>query len=447
MYFLKISLTAAFLAVLLFSPAVFAASRVVSITIENPDGPLKSSKAIFAIPFGLAPINLTEKMIWNVEARELTINLGPFASKEAKAVSFSVDGESGRYLLSGKILGVWPATALQPEENFQETIETFEVSIGEAITPGLGDFLSNLRSIPELTELADNVTKPAAVVLGGIGAGAILNSAFTASAEFAAGLSKFFSYIGFGFLRLKRRKPWGKVFNHLTGQPVEGAIVKVLDAQFKKVKETQITDSQGRFGFLVSPGEYFLKISKRGFAEKETPPIKVAGHNQVINIEAALEPLQSDVPAKSYRAIKMLRFWANALQKLSPWILALGVILSVFTAALAPSLLSYIVLGIYAALIILKIIFREVFFKSFGWILDKSTDKPVPLSVVRLFEKNKNWLLATRVTDQDGRFNFLIGPGDYYVTAAKEGYKPFQSAPTHFTKHGLISYDIKLEKQ
>lgn len=405
------------------------------------------TRVVFLIPFGAAPADLSSNATWNETNRELTISLGEFTPKETKTVNFVLSGPAGPYLLSGNVSGRWPATNLQPEEKFEQSIESFQVILGGALPEGvLNRFLENLRSIPEAVDFAKNIGIPASIVLGVSSIGAVVNTAVSASAEFAAALSKFFSYLGLGFLRIRKRKPWGRVYNHLTGRPIDGAIVKVLDAKFKKVKETQITDSDGRFGFLVRPGEYYLKISRRGFNEKETQVIKVLGPAQTINVEVALEALQISLPARSYKILKLVRFLLNLLDRLSPWILAVGVILSVVTVILAPSVLAYVVLGIYALLIILKIIFREVFFKSFGWVLDRAGEQPLSLSVVRLFDAKKNWLLGTRVTGEDGRFNFLIGPGDYYVTAVKDGYKPFQSASTHFTKSGLISYDIKLEK-
>lgn len=423
-----------------------AETRAVSVTIENPDGPLSESQVTFFIPFDLKPIDLTSNAFFSESTRELKINLGSFADKESKEVRFTLEGPSGRYLLSGKVNGKWPANNSRPEEVFEETISSFAVFLGGEPKGNLFDFLNNLRGIPELVQLADKVTKPGAIVLGAAGLGTIINSAVSASASFAAALSKFFSYLGLGFLRIRRKKPWGRVYNHLTGKPIQGAIVRIIDAQFKKVKETQITDAEGRFGFLVSPGEYYLKVSNRGFTDKDTEMMKVFGPAQTLNLEIALEPLKGELKPASYRALKLLHFFADLAARISPWVLAIGTILSIFNLMLTPGTLSYVIAGLYALLIILKTILHENFFKSFGWILDKNTNQPLSLSVVRIFDTNKNWLLGTRVTDENGRFNFLIGPGDYYLTASKEGYKPFQSASAHFTKAGLISYDIKLEK-
>lgn len=445
-HFSAILLISALFSLILISP-VESESRTVSVTIANPDGPLVNSQVTFYIPFGLAPVNLSENMTWNESSRELLINLGGFEALESKIVTITLDGPAGRYLVNGKVTGRWPATQNLPEEAFEELIDNFPVTLGSVSAPTVGDFFRDLRSIPELVQFSENVAKPASAVLAVGGVGAVVNSAASASASFAAGMSKFFSYLGLGFLRFRKRKPWGRVYNHLTGKPIEGATVKVIDARFKKIKETQVTDSEGRFGFLISPGEYYLRISRNGFMEKETQVVKVLGPVQALNLEIPLEPLQEILPQKSYKILKITHALLDALNKISPWILAIGAILSIVSILLTPSVLSYIVAGLYGALIILKIILHKRFFKSFGWVLEKEAEKTVDLAVVRIFDANKNWLLGTRVTDHDGRFNFLIGPGDYYVTAAKEGYKPFQSATTHFTKHGLISYDIKLEKQ
>ncbi len=426
---------------------VSADSKGVTLNIQNPGDQLSDARVVFFIPFGATPTGLSLNALWNESARELVIDLGVFGPKETKAVSFTLDGPPGPYLLSGKVSGRWPATNLQPEEKFEQTIEGFRVVLGGGLPEGVLDqFLEDLRSIPEAVNFAKNVAIPAAVVLGASSVGAVVNTALSASAELAFALSKFFSYLGLGFLRIRERKPWGRIYNHLTSRPIEGAAVKILDAKFKKVKETQITDSDGRFGFLVRPGEYYIKVSKSGFADKETQVLKVLGPVQTINVEIALESLQSSLTPKSYKLLKLGRFLLDLFNRLSPWLLAIGAVLSILTIVLAPSVLAYIVLGVYALMIILKIVFREVFFKSFGWVLDRASEQPLSLSVIRLFDAKKNWLLGTRVTGEDGRFNFLIGPGDYYVTAVKEGYKPFQSASTHFTKSGLISYDIKLEK-
>lgn len=443
----KVFLLLTVLALVLLANPAFADSKGVTLNIQNPGGLLLDGKVVFFIPFGATPVGLSENAVWNETSRELTISLGSFAAQEIKTVNFTLDGPAGPYLLSGKVSGRWPATSVQPEEAFNQTIESFRVVLGNELPRGILDnFLDNLRSIPEAVNFAKNVAVPAAITLGAAGVGAMVNTALSASAELAVALSKFLSYLGLGFLRIRKRKPWGRVYNHLTGRPIEGAIVKVLDAKFKKVKETQITDSEGRFGFLVRPGEYYLKISRAGFTDKETQVIKVLGAIQTLNIEIAMESLQAVLPSKSYNILRIVRFFLNLLDRLSPWILALGSILSIITVLIAPSVLAYVVLGVYVLLIILKLVFHEVFFKSFGWVLDRVGEKPLPLAVVRLFDAKKNWLLGTRVTGEDGRFNFLIGPGDYYVTAVKESYKPFQSAATHFNKSGLISYDIKLEK-
>ncbi|RJR31582.1 hypothetical protein C4569_01330 [Candidatus Parcubacteria bacterium] len=66
-----------------------------------------------------------------------------------------------------------------------------------------------------------------------------------------------------------------------------------------------------------------------------------------------------------------------------------------------------------------------------GVVYDSKTKLPVPLAVVRMFNASTDKLLESKVTDQAGRFNFLPGPGNYYLTVTKDNYA-FPSADRNF---------------
>lgn len=57
-----------------------------------------------------------------------------------------------------------------------------------------------------------------------------------------------------------------------------------------------------------------------------------------------------------------------------------------------------------------------------GVIFNAATDEPVGGALVRLFESENYKLIATHVTDDHGRYGFLVKPGRYYVTVTKFGY-------------------------
>ncbi len=437
-------------------------SQVLALSIVNPDGPMSQVKVVFNVPLGFTPTDLGSGAGWDNFSRQLTVNLGVMAPGETRPVSVALSAPPGAYTITGKTFGFWDSVAKPFSADIVPIVLVFK-----APTSSLSGFSRQVANIPptarqgtfvedlanqigvsnQVIQVAQTISLPIAVGLGGLGIISLLTSAYTASASFAAAFSRIASYIGFGLFRLKKRKPWGRVVNHLTDRPIQGATVKILDSAFKKVKETQTTDHDGRFGFLVSPGEYFIGVSRAGFGEYETKTFRITGPDQALNLEISLEPLKTTLADYAVRAVRVWHRRDWLLAKLNPVILILGVLSAAISALLSPSALNYVILGLYGGLIVVNIILAAILVRSYGRVLSKVGSDPVALAVVRLFDSKENWLLGTHVTDQLGRFNFLIEPGSYYLTVAKDSYAAYQSAPTHFSRSSMIKYDIKLDRQ
>ncbi len=84
----------------------------------------------------------------------------------------------------------------------------------------------------------------------------------------------------------------GKVLDKESKKPVGLAIVRL----FKKINKktvllgTKITDLHGQFFFLVDPGVYFVTVTKKGYKEYKSFPIRYHGfHKSILNIEAKIE--------------------------------------------------------------------------------------------------------------------------------------------------------------
>lgn len=60
---------------------------------------------------------------------------------------------------------------------------------------------------------------------------------------------------------------------------------------------------------------------------------------------------------------------------------------------------------------------------SWGIVFDSTTKNPIRGAIIRVFNKIYNKLLQTLVTDDRGRFNFLVNPGQYFITVLKPGYQ------------------------
>ncbi len=434
-------------ALLIVPVSAFAATKVISINIANPDGPLSSSKVNFAVPFGLTPINLTDSMKWDSSSRRLEINLGAFGDKESKTAVFAIEGELGSYLLSGEISGVWPKIGALPEESFKGTIDPFAVMIEpNGRQSSVLEFLDNLRRDTRITGPIQKIVQPISVTLGAIGTVAAAANAFMTSPALLAEFSRLLSLLGFGMFRAKKRKPWGRVYDRLTNNPIYGALVKIFDAKYKLAKETQMTDSEGRFGFLVSPGEYYIRISRAGYEDYQSELIKISQPDQSLILDAPMGVAGDIVRRPLINKLKIK-------QQIFDWFYAIGLLLTVLgslvsltVALITPTWFNYGIVLVYVALWIFRIGARHEHVKSFGQVLDKSTNRPVDLAVVRLFSADQSWLLATRVTDATGKFRFLVNHGAYYVTTVREGYGSFQSAPLELKKSDIYARDIKLER-
>lgn len=59
--------------------------------------------------------------------------------------------------------------------------------------------------------------------------------------------------------------PYGTIRNAYTNEPLEGAVVRLLDGRFNKVLETLTTSAKGRYAFFVNRGAYRVMIKKPGF--------------------------------------------------------------------------------------------------------------------------------------------------------------------------------------
>lgn len=59
--------------------------------------------------------------------------------------------------------------------------------------------------------------------------------------------------------------PFGTIRDSATKQPLTQVIVRIMDKQYNKILETEITSSKGRYAFIVKRGGYRIMIEKKGY--------------------------------------------------------------------------------------------------------------------------------------------------------------------------------------
>jgi hypothetical protein len=308
-----------------------------------------------------------------------------------------------------------------------------------------------LRADPTVTKTVRQVATPTSVAVTAASAGALAVTASTGSAAFALNLNQLIQFLSFskfyilGLIRFKRRKPWGRIIDKLSGKPLRGATVQIFESEFQKLKDSQITDDEGRFGALVGPGTYYLKIAANGYQGYQSEAVTISSPEQILNLELSLSPIVEEWGLEFVKKINVLNALKRFVELINPYLLALGTLISVISLIIVPNGLNYATFFIYLALDGLKIYFTVHLLKPFGNVINETSSDPLPLTVVRVFDEEKNWLLATKVTDEQGRFNFLLAPGKYYLTCNRDGFLPYRSETLTLEKAGMPTLDIKLK--
>ena len=390
---------------------------------NSPDaGPAVNARFVFPLPDGITPVDLPDGATF--QDGQLSIS-GPEIIEPGTSYVIVLNLQGPSEILD----------QLESQDLIYDWEDDLYVGKGRATQP-------QTEPLQETTiiEAIKNTGPSLAVGLGGVGIIALGLNAAATSASFAYNMAGFFRYLAFGFFRFKKRKPWGTVYNNHTNAPVPGALVRLYDSQYQKLKETQVTDKQGRFGFLVTPGSYYIKVKRNGFLEAKTETINITNANQGITMNIDLSSGEKEAG----------RFWrkiAAFLAAISIYILVLGNLISLAMVFLAPSLFNYIILTAYIALDIIEIIFASRTGKPYGTTYIKETHASLDLVVVRIFDTNKSWLLKTKVSNTKGKFSFLVTKGKYYLSATKNGYKQLLSQSFEVSKADVVNLDLNLEKE
>jgi plastocyanin len=283
---------------------------------------------------------------------------------------------------------------------------------------------------------------------------------------------------------IKRREPWGIVYDSVTKAPVELAIVRIFDVKRKKLLETRVTGKDGKFGFLVAPGAYKISITKYGYrfvsqvvkkgAKSDDiysniyhgAAFAITPEKRLVNYNVPIDPISHKEEEKQ----SLLQRILTALIISRVYIKRFIIPLLVFAIVLAFT--SYIVVGervdLLISVIMILLLAWEIYDRrqnrNWGVVYDSESKEPIPGTLVKIFDEEYHKLKESRATDQQGRFGFIVPPGRYSVEVEKPDFR-FPSTRVrrkndgkyHFLYHGeiirkkpkdaVISMDIPLDPE
>lgn len=259
------------------------------------------------------------------------------------------------------------------------------------------------------------------------------------------------------FFTRRRKSNWGVIYNSITKQPVDLAVVRVYNADTNAIVATRVSDRQGRYQFIVNPGRYIIKVDKNEFKFPCVLLNQINTDGKFDNVYygtpieikekdvlALAIPVDPDKQMQENKKLLKLRSWQSWQKALT----LLGPILGLISLALNPR---WWVAGIVVLQIAMYFLFKRLSGRRkpgrFGIVKDVETKKSLAQSIVRVFDHQYNKLLETQITDRNGRYGFLVGNNKYYLTSDKVGYIPHRSPVYDLTgkETGYLAETIHLQ--
>lgn len=309
------------------------------------------------------------------------------------------------------------------------------VLIGRETLGAVGRLSAETRAVLDRPEVqsASTVAAPASIAIPVVGAAV------------AGGLVAVPQYLvllfsqPFLLLFRRKRKTWGVAYNSLTKLPEDLAIVRLIDAQNNRIKSSTVTDRQGRFTFLAPPGNYRIEtiktarrfpssllsgaVSDGQYADLYFGGIINVGDGDAPHPNIPMDPVEEELSVYKVRRRNILR----GAQRLAAFS---GPALAASAFASRPEPLYAAILALH---ILLYLFFRRLSgtrrHPGFGAVYDKETGEAIPKAVLRLYALPYHKLAETRISDANGRYYFLIGPGKFYLTVERDGYIKTETDP------------------
>lgn len=255
----------------------------------------------------------------------------------------------------------------------------------------------------------------------------------------------------------KGEQPWGVVYDARTKQPIDPAVVTIAvhESGVGEFKQSRITDIEGRFNFLVTPGHYTLTAEKTNYS---FPSKIVAGKTDgrykniyrgeiievnnpyVINLNIPMDPVNFDWNQSIKKKKKTFSLEPLKNHGRTILILSAAIAMGVYNAYY-PSNLNLAIIALY--LFNFLFIKKPVNQKLWGRVYYRITHEPAPMLTIKAIRQPYNLTVATTQSDHLGRYFLLLAQGKYTIEV--EGPKSPGEKPQTLAKFENIEVNRKKE--
>ena len=303
-------------------------------------------------------------------------------------------------------------------------------ALSDGVSQALENFTQFVQDLPEPVKKAVDATSKAAIPLSLLGI--LLQSGISTLEDIFALSNRYLLMLVriplFPLLlkRRKKKKPWGVLYDSFTKHPISGGLVRLLGEAGNFI-DMEITGASGAFSFIPTPGKYKLEALKAGYA---FPSQKVGGEKdgeydhlyrgEMVEILEDQPVVKSSVPLDPRELIKgakIQRIFRRHGPVINILILIGGLALSGIAYLAIPAVYNQLVAGFYVVTLSLVTADTIKIERTWGIVKDDAGN-PVEAVALSLIEIESGRLINRRVTNEQGRYQFVTSPGRYRILIA-----------------------------
>jgi hypothetical protein len=386
----------------------------------------------------------------------VTLNLAnPLPANQASTLNVSVRDNAGNTGTGQNVFNAQPTTSTSTSASTSSASATSATST--SASGGLVCDCNQFNAPPSVTKFINNtifkdtvVADIAKVIEQDVGVAS--SSALITGAAVSLSVLPYLSLLGtpglllniVGFwLGKRQRRPWGVVLDAHQNTPIAFATCRIYLSGAKTFIAQTISDTQGRYGFALQPGNYRLEVLHDRYV-KHVEEIQIEKNHPVHLSDIKLWNKDLAQPANANMLIKLGREAKELISQtwrgLQPLIFSVGLLLAVVGFATVSSVFNLVILVTYL-LVTLAIVLRIVKAKdNFASVVDAATGLRIPGAVVKIYNPTTWEVVDTQTTNSNGMFDYWGDAGEYAITVAASGYQfPSQAKPpVKLISHGQI---------
>ncbi len=339
-------------------------------------------------------------------------------------------------------------------KNIAEKSSVFTASAVVQVENAMG-IAKEIIADPAVKQVVNKVVAPTAV-----GMAVAATSALLSWADILPLLRFLFLQPLLIFGRGKREK-WGTVYNSLSKMPVDLALVRLFNLDTGKLVQTKVTSSDGRYFFVVDVGRYRLEVRKGTFV---FPTVFLKGfqtdgrrldiyHGEEIRVSDKGAVITANIPldpADKKLKTPLSMIFGKLMRRMQVAVSWIGLLVTLGSLYISPTWYMWVLLGVHLSMMLaFRRLSRPPVVKGWGIVYDEKTKKPLSRVVARLFDSKFNKLVATEITGSDGKYYFMAGDNQYYVSYDLNGYESLKTEIIDLRDKDTetIAKDVNLKKK